>query len=357
MGRFIESIIEKLQRHPKRILFPEGDEPRVLEAAAEYVRLKLGPAIVLGSREKIEQVAQDHRISLSRIHIIEPDKADDLSVFMKCLERLPRYRGISHEEADKILRNPNYFATMMLLNSQCDGLVAGVGNFSGTILRPLIQLIRPLPGVRSISSCMIMDVPDCPYGDDGVFFFADAGVIPNPSVEQLAGIAVETARLKRQITGMIPRVAMLSYSTKGSAQTTDTDRMVAATAMAIERIKEIGLEAEVDGELQVDAAIIPQIADMKAPDSTVAGKADVLIFPDLSSANIAVKLVQRLAKARAYGQVLIGLERPAAEVSRGATVEDILGVAAVVALQAVEYRKLYPHQEPSPEFDPLPPQI
>ncbi|NJK90847.1 MAG: phosphotransacetylase [Blastochloris sp.] len=345
MSPFIQSVYEKLQRHPKRIVFPEGSDPRVLQAAAEFVRLKLGPAIVLGEKEKVAALAAEHKVSLEYILVIDPLKAQDLPLFVRRLESLHRYKGIKDADAEKILHNPNYFAAMMLQNGQCDGLVAGASEFSGNILRPLFQLIKPLPGIKSISSCMVMDVPNCPYGDDGVFFFADAGVIPDPTVEQLADIAVETARLRRQLTGKIPRVAMLSYSTKGSAQNKHTEKIIAATALAKQKLKELDIKAEIDGEMQVDAALLPEVGSLKAPGSLVAGRADVLVFPDLNSGNIAAKLVQRLAKATAYGQILIGLSKPAAELSRGSAVQDILGVAALVALQAIEYRKLYPEQD------------
>ncbi|MDD5262219.1 MAG: phosphate acyltransferase [Methylacidiphilales bacterium] len=345
MSKFIESIYEKLRRHPKRIVFPEGNDARVLQAASEYVHLRLGPAVVLGKKEAVESLAASRGISLHHILVIDPETAADLPLFVRRLESLQRYRGIKDSEAAKILTNPNYFAAMMLQNGQCDGLVAGASEFSGNILRPLFQLIKPLPGVKTISSCMILDIPDCAYGDDGVMFFADAGVIPNPTVEQLSDIAVETARLRRQLTGEVPRVAMLSYSTKGSAQTQDTEKIIAATALARQKARDQGLKAEIDGELQVDAALLPEIAALKAPGSMVAGKANVLIFPDLNSGNISVKLVQRLSKATAYGQILLGLSKPAAELSRGAAAYDILGVAALVALQAIEYRKLYPEQD------------
>lgn len=344
MSAFIESIYEKLRRHPKRIVFPEGNDPRVLRAATEFYRLRLGVGIVLGDPDHIRNVARGHDINLDHVLLVNPETADDMPLFIRRLETLQRYKGIKNQDAETILKNPNYFAAMMLQNSQCDGLVAGASEFSGNILRPLFQLIKPLPGVKSISSCVILDVPDCHYGDNGVMFFADAGVIPSPTVEQLADIAVETARLRRQLTGKVPHVAMLSYSTKGSAQTRDTEKIIAATALARQKIKDLGIRAEIDGELQVDAALMPEIASVKAPGSAVAGVADVLVFPDLSSGNISVKLVQRLSKATAYGMILLGLSKPAAELSRGASMEDIVGCAALVGLQAVEYRKLYPEQ-------------
>lgn len=342
---FVDFLFEKLRRHPKRVIFPDGEDKRVLQAAAEYVRLKLGPVILIGDRKKIEDNASEVNVSLTKILIIDPKEAQDMPLFIKRLEKLQRYKGITDEDATEILLKPNYFAAMMLQNGQCDGMVAGAGEFSGNVLRPLFQLIKPFPGIKSISSCMIMELEDCPYGDDGVFFLADAGVIPNPTVEQLADIAVETARLRRQLTGKKPRVAMLSYSTKGSAQTADVERIVAATALAKQKIRDQMINGEIDGELQVDAAILPDLARLKAPDSVVAGRADVLIFPDLSSGNITSKLIQHLTRAKAYGQILLGLSKPAAELSRGVSVKDILGIAAIVAVQAIEYRKLYPENQ------------
>jgi len=342
--KFIESVFDKLRHHPKRIVFPEGSEPRVLAAASEFVHLGLGVAVLLGKKDEIEAAAEKARISLKKIHVIEPEFAEDLPLFIKRVASLARYKGIAETDARKIVVNPNYFGALMLQNGQVDGLVGGATSNSGSILRPLFQLIKPLPGIKSISSCQVLQVPNTDYGEKGVFTFADCGVIPNPSVEQLATIALESARLFRQLTGSIPRVAMLSYSTKGSAQTQDTEKIVAATAMAKQLIYEKHQTAEIDGELQVDTAIVKEIAELKAPGSPVAGQANVLVFPDLNSGNIAVKLVHRIAGGEAYGQVLLGLDKPAADLSRGASVHEIVGVAAIVSLQAIEYRRLYPDQ-------------
>jgi phosphate acetyltransferase len=342
--KFIESVFEKLRKHPKRVVFPEGEEPRILAAAAEFVRLGLGVAVLLGQRERVEAAAKEVGISLKKINIIDPDEAQDLPLFIRRLEMLHRYKGIAETDARKIITNVNYFGAMMLQNGQVDSLVGGATSNSGSILRPLFQLIKPLAGVKSISSCMVLQVPNEKYGDKGVFTFADCGVIPNPNVEQLAGIATESARLFRQLTGGLPRVAMLSYSTKGSAQTQDTEKIVAATALAKQMLFDKLQVGEVDGELQVDTALIKEIAEIKAPGSPVAGQANVLIFPDLNSGNIAVKLTHRLAGGEAYGQILLGLDKPAADLSRGASVHEIVGVAAIVSLQAIEYRRLYPDQ-------------
>ncbi len=342
--KFIESVFQKLRKHPKRIVFPEGTVPRVLAAASEFVQLQLGTAVLLGKKDEVEAAAKEAKVSLNKILIIDPEKAEDLPLFVKRLEGLSRYKGIADADAGKIVTNPNYFGAMMLQNGQVDGLVGGATSNSGSILRPLFQLIKPLAGIKSISSCVVLQVPNHEYGEKGVFTFSDCGVIPNPNVDQLAVIATESARLFRQLTGGIPRVAMLSYSTKGSAQTQDTEKIVAATALAKQMLFDKKQPGEVDGELQVDTALVREIAEIKAPGSLVAGQANVLVFPDLNSGNIAVKLVHRLAGGEAYGQILLGLEKPAADLSRGASVHEIVGVAAIVSLQAIEYRRLYPDQ-------------
>src|SRR5476651_72490 len=342
--KFIESVFQNLRNHPKRVVFPEGSEPRVLTAAAEFTQLGLGTAVLLGRKDEIEQAAAKARVSLRKILLIDPETAEDLPLFIKRLETLGRYKGIADADARKIVTNANYFGALMLQNGQVDGLVGGATSNSGSILRPLFQLIKPLAGIKSISSCVLLQVPNLDTGEKGVFAFADCGVIPNPNVDQLATIALESARLLRQLTGAVPRVAMLSYSTKGSAQTQDTEKIVAATALAKQLLFDKKQPGEVDGELQVDTALIQEIADIKAPGSPVAGQANVLVFPDLNSGNIAVKLTHRLAGGEAYGQVLLGLEKPAADLSRGASVHEVVGVAAIVSLQAIEYRRLYPEQ-------------
>jgi phosphate acetyltransferase len=225
---------------------------------------------------------------------------------------------------------------------QADGLVSGTNQITGSVLRPLFQIIKVAPTTTTASSCMVMEIEDTRFGENGILFMADCGVIPEPTVEQLADIAVSTAQLARQILGTRPRVALLSFSTKGSARHPSIGRVQAATALAEKKAHEQRIEADFDGELQVDAALVPEIATRKLPDSKVAGQATVLIFPDLNSGNIASKLIQHVARANAYGQILLGLDRPAADVSRGSNAHDILGVAAIVGLQSIEYTKLYP---------------
>jgi len=340
--RFIGSVIEKLQRHPKRIVFPEGTEPRILQAARQFYSLRLGAPILLGDRTKIKQAAAQLNVSLEGVRIINPAESEDLDAFAQRYELLRRFKGIKVTEAREAMLNPNYYGAMMVAMHQADGFISGTSEFTGSTLRPLFQIIKVAPQATTASSCMIMEVEDTRFGEGGVMFLADCGVIPEPTVDQLADIAVSTASLSKQLLGIRPRVALLSYSTKGSATHPSIGRVQAATALAQQKAMQKGLDADFDGELQVDAAIVPEIASRKLPESMVAGRANVLIFPDLNSGNIASKLLQHVARANAYGQILLGLDRPAADVSRGSSAHDILGVAAIVGLQSIAYEELYP---------------
>ncbi len=340
--RFIGSVIEKLQRHPKRIVFPEGTEPRVLQAARQFHSLRLGVPVLLGDRTKIKQAAEALNVSLEGIRIINPAESEELDNFSHRYERIRRLKGIQVTEARQAMAQPNYFGAMMVGMRQADGLVSGTNEFTGSVLRPLFQIIKVAPRTTTASSCMIMEVEDTRFGENGVMFLADCGVIPEPTVEQLSDIAVSTAQVARQLLNVTPRVAFLSYSTKGSATHASIGRVQAATALARQKAAGVALEAEFDGELQVDAALVPDIARRKLPESKVAGRANVLIFPDLNSGNIGSKLIQHISRANAYGQILLGLDRPAADVSRGSTAHDVLGVAAIVGLQSIAYAVLYP---------------
>lgn len=340
--KFIDTVFQKLKRHPKRIVFPEGAEARVLRAAARFVKLQLGAPIVLGGKDEIERVARENSIDLDHIGVLDPAKANDLPIFIQRLEKLKRYRDLGPDQAEEIVTQPNYFGAMMVQYGQADGLVTGASETKSSTLRPLIQLIKPLPNTTSISSCVMFDLSNKRYGERGVMFFADCAVIPEPTIDQLATIAVQTGTICRQLTGNKPRIAMLSFSTKGSAQLPSPEKVAAATALARQRAEASGIEMEIDGEMQADTALLADLAERKAANSLVAGRANVMIFPDLNSGNIAAKLVQYLAGAETFGQLLLGLARPCADMSRGASEDDILGVAAIVGLQAIEYRKLYP---------------
>lgn len=340
---FLDSIFAKLKRHPKRIVFPDGEDPRVIRACHDFYSRDAGVPVLIGKRDTIERVALTEKVDLDHVAIINPETSSDLPLFCERVEKLGRYKKLKVLDARTLMTNPNYFAAMMLQNGQVDALVGGAGSYSGSLLRPLIQLVKPLPHASLVSGCVIAEMPDKTVGDDGVLFLADCGVVPDPTMEQLASIAVQTGMVARQVFGARPRVAMLSFSTKGSARTASTEKVAGAVELVRQLAGELNVEIAVDGEMQADAALVPDLAQKKMNPSLVAGRANVLIFPDLNSGNIAAKLIQYLGGAKIYGQILLGLAHPAADLSRGATAEDIAAVAALVGLQAIEYRKLYPN--------------
>lgn len=342
---FIESVFAKLKRHPKRIVFPDGDDPRVVRACQAFYGQDAGIPVLIGKRDVIERVALAEKASLDHVAIVNPETAGEMGVFCERLEQLDRYKKMGVKDARGLLMNPNYFAAMMLQHGQADALVGGVNSYSGSLLRPLLQLVKPLPHAPLISGCMIAELADKKYGDEGVLFLGDCGVVPDPTMEQLASIAVQTGMVARQVFGTRPRVALLSFSTKGSARTPATEKVAGAVVIARHLADRLNVEIAVDGEMQADTALVPELAERKMGPSIVAGQANVLIFPDLNSGNIAAKLIQYIGGARVYGQILLGLSRPAADLSRGANEHDVLAVAAVVGLQAIEYRKLYPADE------------
>ncbi len=339
---FIESIFEKLRPHPKRVVFPEGTDDRVIRAAVEYYNAKLGAAILLGSKSIIQRQAEALKLDLKRVKIIDPVKADDLENYAETFIQLRREKGLNKYEAINAVKQPIYFATMMLHQGSADALVAGAETTTGAILRPLFQAIHLEPGMKTASSCSVIQLKDRSFGENNVLYLADCSVVPDPSVDQLTDIALVTAKLARQLHGVTPRVAFLSYSTKGTARHRTQEKIIAAVALARQKAGLKQIEADFDGELQADAALVPEIAKSHSASGSVAGKATVLIFPDLNSGNICSKLIQRLANVTLYGPILNGLSKPASDLARGCSVDEILGTAAIVALQAVQYRKLYP---------------
>lgn len=337
----VPKLVAKLQRHPKRIVFAEGGDARILQAARQWVTRRMGVPILLGDRTEIKGHAARLDINLEGMRIIDPSRSEDFDRFAGQLVELRRSRGMTLEAARNALRDTSTFATMMLANAQADALVGGATQTASSALRPLFQIIPRLEHVRTASSLMILDFDEPKVGSDGALFLADCGVIPEPTAEQLADIAVSTALIALHLTNERPRVAMLSYASRGTSHHPALLKVRHATELARARAVQQGLDLEIDGELQVDAALDPTAAQAKKVDSPVAGRANVLIFPDLNSGNIGYKLVQCLAGANTFGQIITGLSKPAAEISRGASAHDVFGAAAVIGAQAIDRRLLY----------------
>jgi len=337
----LPKLVERLQRHPKRIVFPEGADPRILQAARQWVTRRLGVPVLLGDRVRIKEAAAALDVNVTGMRLIDPARSDDFEAFVKQFGELRHDKGLKPGEARAALADNNYFATMMLANSQVDALVGGATVSASSALRPLFQIIPRLEHVRTASSLMILDWDEQKVGIDGSLFLADCSVIPEPTAEQLADVAIATAMIAHHLTNELPRVAMLSYASKGTADHPALVKMRRATELARAKAGGAALPMEVDGELQVDAALDPHVAETKKVAGGVAGRANVLIFPDLASANIGFKLVQVLAGANTFGQIITGLSRPAAEISRGASAHDVFGAAAVVGCQAIDRRLLY----------------
>jgi phosphate acetyltransferase len=337
----VPKLIERLQRHPKRVVFAEGADPRVLQAARQWVTRRMGAPILLGDRRAIKEAATLLSLDTRGMRIIAPEESEDFGPFVTQLEQLGAAKDLKIANAREAMKDTSYYATMMLLNAQADALVGGATVSDSSALRPLFQLIPRQEHAETASSLMILDWDEKKIGTDGTLFLADCGVIPDPTAEQLCDIALSTAMIARHLTNDIPRVAMLSYSSKSNSQHPAIVKMRRATELARAKALAAALPMEIEGELQVDAALDTTIAAAKRIAGPVAGHANVLIFPDLNSGNIAFKLIQLLAGANTFGQIVLGLSRPAAEISRGASAHDVFGAAAVVGVQAIDRRLLY----------------
>jgi len=326
----LESLKEKARQNPRRIVLAEGEEPRTVKAASIITRENLAKVVLIGNRGRIDAVAKEQGADVSAIPSIDPETSPSFEEFAETYAELRKAKGMTIEEARKIMKDTVFFGTMMVYKGEMDGLVSGAVHSTGDTIRPALQTIKTKPGINIVSSSFIMIVPDCDYGDKGMFIFADCAVMPNPTDQELAEIAVASAETGRVLCGMDPRVAMLSFSTYGSAKHDLVDKVKRAAAIA--KDKAPGLK--IDGELQADAAIIPKVGKSKAPNSPIAGQANVLVFPDLQSGNIAYKLVERLAKAQAIGPILQGIAKPINDLSRGCSVEDIVHLVAITSVQA-----------------------
>jgi phosphate acetyltransferase len=327
----LEKIKAKAKTHQKRIVFPEGLEERTLKAADELIRDGIARIILLGEPETILKEAEKAGLRhIERAEIVNPLSHTKKDQYIDLMFELRKHKGLTKKLASSLIADPLYLGTLMIKNGDADGEVAGAMNATGDVLRPAFQFVKTLPGISVVSGAFIMILKDKSYGEDGILVFADCAVHPDPTDRELAEIAVATAGTTRAIVGFEPRIAMLSFSTKGSAKHEMVDKVVNATNFA--REMEPGLQ--IDGELQADAAIIESIGLKKAPGSKIAGRANVLIFPTLEVGNIAYKLVQRLAHAEAIGPVLQGMAAPINDLSRGCSVSDIVNLAAITANQA-----------------------
>ncbi|SHI92850.1 phosphate acetyltransferase [Parasporobacterium paucivorans] len=325
----IESLKQKAKANKKRIVLPESMDRRTFEAAAVALKEDFADIVIIGTDADIKKYGEG--LDFSKAEIIDPATSKDTERYIDLLVELRKSKGMTPEEARKlIMEDYMFYACLMVKDGAADGVVSGACHSTANTLRPALQIIKTKPGTKLVSSYILLEVPDCEFGDNGIFMFSDCGLVQNPTSEELSEIAASTAASFQHLMGSEAKVAMLSHSTMGSAKHADVTKVAEAVKLA----KENHPEYLIDGELQLDAAIVPSVADMKAPGSRVAGQANVLVFPDLDAGNIGYKLVQRLAKAEAFGPVLQGIASPINDLSRGCSSADIVGVIAITVVQA-----------------------
>lgn len=328
MAGLIDVFKAKAKQLNKIIVLPEGEEPRIIRAAEEIMKEGFSKVVLLGNEEKIRSTCPECK--LEGVKIVNPKTAERLDEYANTLYELRKAKGMTLEQAYELLKNDvMYYGVMMVKSGEADGLVGGAIHATGDMLRPALQIIKTKKGLNTVSGYFIMELQDKTYGDDGLMLFADCAVNPNPTAEQLADIAVASAESAKAFFKDEPRVAMLCFSTMGSAKHELVDKMREATALA----KAKAPDYNIDGEIQADAALVEKVGSLKAPGSKVAGKANVLVFPDLNAGNIGYKLVQRLAHANAYGPICQGMAKPCNDLSRGCSVEDVVAVVAITSMQ------------------------
>lgn len=325
---FIEQMKQRAKLNKKRIVLPEASDLRVLQAANTALQEGFSDIILIGNQAEIMAIASD--IDLSKVTIVDSETSEKRTEYSATFYELRKAKGITMAQAEELMKDPVYFGMMMLQQGDADGLVSGAMHSTADTLRPALQIVKTARDAKLVSTFFVMDIPACEYGQSGILLFSDCALNENPNAEQLSEIAVASARTMQRLLGIDPIVAMLSYSTFGSAKSELTEKVVQATRLARQKAPDL----LIDGELQVDSALVQRVADGKAPNSRVAGKANVLIFPDLNAGNIGYKLTERLAQAHAYGPVTQGLAKPINDLSRGCKAEDIIGVIAITAVQA-----------------------
>ena len=327
---FIEQIKQRAKQEIKTIVLPEATDVRILEAAEMIKNEGYAKVILIGNEEEVRKLAKERNIDIGETKIIDPAVSTETARYSKELYELRKSRGMTEEQAEKLVLEPVYFGMMMVKLNEADGLVSGAAHSTSDTLRPALQILKTAPGTKLVSAFFVMVIPNCKYGENGTFIFADSGLNEEPDSEKLSEIAISSSKSFEQLVGTQPKVAMLSYSTYGSAHSASTEKVIEATKL----VKEKEPNLLVDGELQLDAAIIPEVAEFKAKGSPLKGQANVLVFPDLGAGNIGYKLVQRLAKAEAYGPLCQGIAKPVNDLSRGCSSEDVAGVVAITAVQA-----------------------
>ena len=328
----MQDIIKRAQANRKRIVLPEGNDARTLEAANNLLKDKVADIIIIGNTSEIKELSEKYELPyINEAKIVDPLDHPNRVAYANLLFELREEKGVTRELARELVKKPLYLGCMMIKNGDADGEIAGACNTTTDVLRPAFQIIKTTPETSVVSGAFLMFLQDHSYGADGVLVFADCAVLPNPNAKELAEIAVTTARTTRSLVGVEPYVSMLSFSTKGSAQHEMVNKVIEATRIA----KEIAPDLLIDGEMQVDAALVPFIGKSKAPGSQVAGRANVLVFPNLESGNIAYKLVQRLGNADAIGPILQGMAAPVNDLSRGCSADDIYKMVAICANQAI----------------------
>ncbi|MDR3251222.1 MAG: phosphate acetyltransferase [Tannerella sp.] len=333
----IEDIISRAKANRQRIVLPEGTEERTLQAADRLVADRTADVILLGDPDEINTLAACLGLgNIGKATVINPKNHEKKQAYAELLYQLRKSKGLTEEKAVALVEDPLYLSCLMIKSGDADGEIAGARNTTGNVLRPALQIIKTMPGISCVSGAFLMFLKDKYYGDNGILIFADCAVLPNPTADELAQIAVSTAHTARVLAGIEPRVAMLSFSTKGSASHEMVDKVVEATRIA----REMAPKLQIDGELQADAALVAKVAAQKAPDSKVAGRANVLVFPTLEVGNISYKLVQRLAGAEAVGPVLQGMAAPVNDLSRGCSVDDIYKMVAIAANQAIGLKNI-----------------